>query len=118
MDKYDTLVKKASSSIRDKMLLELGVEEFVTKGSVIFDKEPPREYNPKIHESCEHVPIHIIYDELDGGEIKNINDIKESVKRSKAKGYILGPPICFNVPDSGGDILVANFPTNFYKLRG
>ena len=117
MDNSKTLLKKATSTIRNEMFLKLEVEELFTNNSVIPRGEVVRRYDPKIHEACKHPPMHVIYDSLDQGGIKNPDEIRKAIRETSAQAYILGDPLAFNVPDSGGDVLVLNFPIVFYKLR-
>lgn len=116
-NKSTKVLKKATSAIRNRMFLDFGIVELVTGGSIKYQGEIVQEYHPNIHEACEHAPTFITYDDLGDGEIKNIEYIRQIVKKIGARAYVVGEPMCFNAPDSGGDVLVANFPLNFYRFK-
>ena len=118
MENQEIVIKKTSSDIRNHMYLELGLEELSTESSVDFEGEAVQKYDPKINEACKHAPLQIMYEKIgSNAQIRNIRKIKEAVNKSKAKGYILGLPIFFNIPTNQDKILIATFPINFYKLR-
>ena len=117
MEEHNAVFRKANSVIRNRLFLELELEELVTKGSFMVIGEVVKKYTPKVYEACQHSPMQIIYDELEN-QIENIDEIKKVIKSTKAKGYILGEPVCSDyISEDEEEFFVANFPINFYKLR-
>jgi len=112
-------VVRAYRGIRNVMALELGLAEIFAEGSVIMNSniaEIGEDFNPEIHEACNHVPINVTYDALDG-KITNLGYVKGVIRKAGAQAYSFGKPFSFNAPDSGSDVLVSNFPTQFYRFR-